>query len=171
MHDESRAWVEAVVLLFGPFASVLDLGGRDVNGTYRDMHGLAGASYFAIDKTDGPGVDLVADVAAEGRWPHPRRFDLVICTNVFEHEPRWRDIIGYARSALAPDGVFVCTMPGPAFPPHCDDGAALVDGVFYEAGDPDTLQAAIAAANLETLCLWRDPLLMDTGAVARHPCR
>lgn len=167
MHDESRAWVEAAVLLFGPFADVLDIGGRDVNGTYRDLPGLAGADYFAIDKTAGPGVDLVADAAEEGRWPHPRRFDLVICTNVFEHEPRWRLICCYARSAIAADGVFVVTMPGPAFPPHCDDGSALRDGVHYAPGDPDELAAVLDAAGFETLCLWRDPLQMDTGAVAR----
>lgn len=170
MHDESRAWVAAASLLFGPFASVLDIGGRDVNGTYRELPELAGADYFAIDKTDGPGVDLVVDAASEGRWPHPRRFDAVICTNVFEHEPMWRSICRYARSAIDHSGVFIVTMPGLAFPPHCDDGSALRDGVFYEPGDPDELGAALGAAGFETLCLWRDPLQMDTGAVAR-PCR
>lgn len=181
MHDESRAFVAQAIDWYGPFKAVLDVGGRNVNGTYRDLEQLLPVeTYFAVDKAAGEGVDQIIDFAAEGAllehrgsfkdgghgYVIRRLFDLAICTNVFEHEPRWRQIPANVAAHLAPGGIFIVTVPGPAFPTHCDDGSALVDGVFYEPGNPEDLSTALVEAGFSILRLWDDPAGMDLGVIA-----
>jgi hypothetical protein len=60
MHSEAREFV-ARHARPSPGLLVLDIGGRDMNGTVRDL--WPGADYTAMDITDGPGVDVVADAA------------------------------------------------------------------------------------------------------------
>jgi SAM-dependent methyltransferase len=80
---------------------VLDLGGRDINGSVRDL--LPAARWTGLDITPGPGVDLVHDATLP--WPDRwDRFDLVVCTEVLEHVQGWRDLLRTAAQALEPGG-------------------------------------------------------------------
>jgi len=116
--------------------NVLDIGGRDVNGTCRPLFPNA-ARYTVIDLIQGPGVDIVGDAA---EWNPPRRFDVVLCTEVFEHTARWPEMCATAKRALAPGGVFVVTCAGPGRHPHSGfDGEQVRPGEHYENVDPDVL--------------------------------
>ena len=64
---------------------VLDVGSKDVNGSYRQYFGDAW-EYVGIDIENGPGVDLV--VSASGKWKLGQMFDLVVCGQTLEHVPR-----------------------------------------------------------------------------------
>lgn len=172
MHPESRAWVEAAVTLFGPFERVVDLGGADVNETYADL--FVDATYDVVDKQPFENVTYVADIVdwldqfgASHTWIPP--YDLVVCTNVVEHEIRWRQIIRFVRYCLKRGGLFVCTAPGPAFPVHSHTGAALPDGEWYEARTSyDLAQQARDGGGLEVIAQLNDPSGMDAGIVARR---
>jgi len=117
--------------------NVLDIGGRDVNGTCRPLFPNA-ARYTVIDLIQGPGVDIVGDAA---EWNPTRRFDVVLCTEVFEHAVRWPEVCATAKRALAPGGVFVVTCAGPGRAPHSGfDGETVRDGEWYENVAADDLE-------------------------------
>lgn len=118
MHEAVLAWV-------GQFRTtddlaVLDIGGRDLNGNTRGLFPNANP-YHVLDVREGKGVDIVADAAGwrptlgtAGRpW-----YDLVLCTETFEHAEKWREIIKTAWDVLRPGGWLVFTCAGPGRPPH-----------------------------------------------------
>lgn len=112
MHDAVLEWV-------GCFSSqradisVLDIGGRNVNGSPR--HLFPNARYVALDIAPGDDVDIVADAAD---WEPSERFDVVLCTEVFEHTSRWPEIVRTAFAACKPGGAFIATAAAIGRPPH-----------------------------------------------------
>lgn len=112
--------------------TVLDIGGRDINGSPRAL--FPNADYVVLDVRDEPGVDIVADAAT---WIPDRAYDVVVCTEVFEHTPVWRGIARTAHAALKPGGLLVTTMAGPGRAPHsAHDGGTLRQGEYYGNVDP-----------------------------------
>lgn len=125
MHDEAMAYLKSHVDTFD--VDVLDIGGRDVNGSPRS---LFTGSYTTVDRRAGRGVDIVADAAD---WTPPRTFDLVLCLEVFEHTPRWPELLRTARAALGPGGRLIVTAATDPRAPHsCVDGGPLPADEFYE---------------------------------------
>lgn len=100
--------------------TVLDLGGRDINGSPEPL--FPAATYTVLDVRDGPGVDIVADAAV---WQPSGEWDVVICAETFEHTAQWRAIVRTAYAACAPGGRFIVTTAAPGRPPH-----SAVDGEF-----------------------------------------
>jgi len=111
---------EAVLSWVGQFRCtealrVLDIGGRDLNGSTRPLFPNA-SPYHVLDLRPGPNVDVVADAAD---WKGSKDwYDLVICTETFEHAERWREIIATAWDVLRPGGWLIFTCAGPGRPPH-----------------------------------------------------
>lgn len=139
MHQAARRWVERLAAL-APGAIILDVGGRNINGTVRDVFEGA-ASYTAIDLIAGPGVDLACDFLHYRDAP---LCDIVLHLEVAEHTPDWRDHIAHAADLLRPDGRFVLTAAGPDRLPHSGiDGGALQDGEHYQNVDPIELGAVL----------------------------
>ena len=122
MHNAVLDWV-------GQFRtkadlSVLDIGGRDLNGSPRTFFPNANP-YHVLDLYPGPNVDIVADAAkwdfrSEETRDGVKRgpYDLVVCTEVFEHTPHWPDIIATAYAVLRPGGWLIFTCAGPGRPVH-----------------------------------------------------
>lgn len=148
MHTEAYAWVKQHA---GTPSSVLDIGGRDINGSCAPLFPQA-VRYMVIDALPGPNVDVVADAAV---WVPDTEYDVVVCTEVFEHTPDWRLICATAYEACAPGGRFIATMAGPGRPTHSaiDGGWTLHPGEYYGNVDPAELQRAL------TGCGWRDVVI------------
>lgn len=146
MHAEALEWVARWAT--DKQVAVLDLGGRDINGSVRHLFGGADP-YRVMDIRPGDGVDIVADA---GTWTPDRSYDVVVCTEVFEHTANWPAICATAYTALRWGGVFVATMAGPGRPAHSAvDGAfRLYPGEYYGNVHPDTLRAVLR------LCGWQD---------------
>lgn len=127
MHPEVLEYV-------GRFATddpvaVLDIGGRDVNGTNRHLFPQA-EPYTVLDMRPGPNVDILADAAT---WEPGRLYDLVLCTEVFEHAPDWRAIVDTAYRALRAGGRLIVTCAGPGRAAHSAiEATALQPGEYYE---------------------------------------
>lgn len=140
MHPQAYRWLAHTIQAFGlETATVVDLGGRDVNGT---VHRLFTTRPFVIDIRPGDGVDVVADAAD---WKPDTEFGVALCTEVFEHTPRWPEIIATAHAALAPGGVLLATCASRDRPPHSAiDGGPLRDGEFYRNVSSDELTDALA---------------------------
>lgn len=135
MHQQAYEWVDRHA--DADAARVLDIGGRNINGTIRDR--FPGATeYVVLDIVEDAGVDIVADAAT---WRTDERFDAVVCAEVFEHTPVWREICATALAVLSPGGQFIATMAGPGRAPHSamDGGPTLYPGEHYENIDPDDL--------------------------------
>jgi len=139
VHREALEWVHENAPRDA--LTVLDIGGRDVNGSPRGLFEVA-AAYRVVDRIPGPGVDVVADAAT---WTPDRAYDVVLCCEVFEHDEAWRLLITTAWEALRPDGLFVATMAGPGRESHSGiDGGTLRDGEYYANIEPTHLQKALA---------------------------
>lgn len=141
MHDAAYEWV----LRNAPLepVAVLDLGGRNVNGSIRPVF-AEGSSFVSVDLVAGPDVDVVgdaADVSVAGR------FDVVVSTELLEHTPRGAEIVANAAAHLSPGGVFIATMAGPGRAVHSADGAPeLAPGEWYANVEPDELGEWLDAA-------------------------
>jgi SAM-dependent methyltransferase len=148
MHDAALLWVAR----FGTAdpVSVLDIGGRDINGSPRTLFPNA-EPYRVLDVRPGDGVDVVAD-AATWEPDKPAGYDVVVCTEVFEHTANWPLICCTAHEALAHGGRLVLTMAGPGRPEHSavDGEFRLYPGEYYGNVHPETLRAVLE------LCGFRD---------------
>lgn len=166
MHDQAMRWIEKHATT-DP-VSVLDLGGRDINGNPRHLWPNA-SRYTVLDIRPGgrpEDVDIIADAAD---WnPDGRSWDVVVAAEVFEHTASWPAICRTAYRACAPGGRFIVTTAGPGRPPH-----SAVDGLFRLL--PGEHYANVPAAELERVLIesgWRDvivdaqPSPADTRAVA-----
>src|SRR5688500_7599507 len=98
MHKEALSWGQRIIeaLDLDP-KFVLDLGGRDNNGSFRPF--FPDASFKVVDVVDGPDVDVVADAAD---FDPQKIYTVVLCTEVFEHTPRWPEIVRTMSRALLP---------------------------------------------------------------------
>ena len=130
-----------------PGVRVLDLGGRDVNGTPRALFRRA-AAYIAVDMRAGRGVDVVADAATLDLG---ETFDVVLSTELLEHTDKGAQIVGTARRHLRSAGTFLATMAGPGRLPHGASGEIrLPQGEYYANVEPEALEAWIRGAGFES---------------------
>ena len=143
LHDNAMSWVAAHATT-DPVA-VLDLGGRNVNGSPRHLFPAA-TVYRCLDIVHGAGVDIVADA---GTWTPDAEYDVVLSTECLEHTENWRDVIGTAFAALRPGGLFIVTAAGPGRPLHSGITGEFwvqLPGEFYGNVRPDHLDAAMRSA-------------------------
>lgn len=142
MHPEAYAYVERTrnaLGLTGPL-EILEVGSRDVNGSVRPL--FPSERYVGVDLVAGPGVDWVGDFRD---WAQPgAELDLVVCTEVLEHSPHWRELLARAAQVLRPGGWLIVTAAADPRPPHsASDGGPLREGEPYGNLDPHALAIAL----------------------------
>ena len=162
MHAEAFAWV-ADHCTDDP-VSVLDIGGRNINGTPRILFPNANP-YTVLDIAPGDGVDIVADAAT---WDPDRRYDVVVCCEVFEHTDVWPAILRTAYRALVRGGLLIATMAGPGREPHSavDGGPHLYGGEHYTNVELSELHDALVAAGFRRIEVDEQVASHDVRAVA-----
>jgi hypothetical protein len=134
MHPAAYRFVAAIVSAGQvPPGPVVELGGRDVNGSIRS---LFWAPYVSVDMEPGPGVDIVADAAT---YAPPQPPACVVCCEVLEHALTAPAIVANAGAMLQPGGLLIVTAAGAGRAPHSAvDGGPLRPGEYYrnvEAND------------------------------------
>jgi SAM-dependent methyltransferase len=166
MHP--AAWqflVGEVTRLRVPPRVVIDLGGRDVNGSPRALFPAASV-YTAVDLLPGAGVDIVADAATWQPAPPAARADVVLCCEVAEHTPAAPAILRNAYRLLCPGGVFLFTAAGVERQPHSAlDGGPLRPEEYYAPVSTGALAdwlAPFTAVQIST-----NPNAGDVYAIAR----
>ena len=109
------AWLQSAHDRFVPFpGKTLEIGSYDVNGSPRSVFGNA-TSYFGIDQSPGPGVDLVANIHF---FDNAECFDLIICCEMLEHDTNPLGTVAWMKHHLAPGGLLIATTPANSFPYH-----------------------------------------------------
>lgn len=90
----------------------LDVGSRDYNGTVKPLF----TNYIGVDMEDGPNVDIIARA---DELPFPAEcFDVVVTTEMLEHDPFfWHSMEEMAR-VLRPGGYLIVTTRGINFHLH-----------------------------------------------------
>jgi len=143
-----------------PSGLVLEIGGRDINGSVRPL--FDDDPYIAIDLVPGPGVDVVAD----GTTFEPSiRPACVVCCEVLEHTPEASEIVRHAFHILRPGGVLILTMAGPGRAAHSAvDGGPLQPGEYYRNIEPNDL--GIWLAPFLEAAIMENPAEGDLYAVA-----
>lgn len=116
MTPEILAWGTDAIRRHGVtfLKSVLEIGSMNVNGSLRGAFSF-GNPYLGIDIERGPGVDEVmraADIPSE--W----RFDVVVCTEMIEHDPTFWLTIKKAHDVLVVGGLLILSTCGFGFPLH-----------------------------------------------------
>lgn len=163
MHAEALGWVQR----YGTNEAMvaLEIGGRNINGTGRGF--FPNADWTVLDLTPGAGVTVVADAAT---WEPDREYDLVLCTEVFEHTEVWREIVQTAHSALRPGGRLIVTAACPPRAPHSAvDGAELRSGEHYANLDPDDLRECLSGAGFTDVVVDVLSAAGDVRAVGFRP--
>ena len=167
MHPEALSWVSRCAHELSGVDAVLDIGGRNINGSVRPLF-IDATVYTALDIADGPGVDVVADAAT---WTPDREYDAVVAAEVFEHTDSWPEICATAYKACKPGGTFIATMAGPGRPPHSgmDGGPTLYPGEHYANVRPERLHEVLAACGLRDIVVDQQRSPADVRAVAVKP--
>lgn len=167
MHPAVEEYVTRILRTLGPDPAaggltILDIGGRDVNGTLRHLFTGQSVSYRVLDALPGVNVDIVANAAG---WVPDQAYDLVLCTEVFEHTPDWPEIVKTAGLALRPGGRLIITCAGPGRAPHSAiEATALQPGEYYENVSRPDLTMALRAAGMDDVHVDRVGLdLQATG--------
>ena len=154
MHPEAMAFVARTAQrCMPPPNTVLDAGGRDVNGSPRLL--FPGSTYLVLDLEDGPGVDVVGDAR---HWRPEAPVDLVLSVEVLEHAPDPAALLRAAWECLLPGGRLIVTCATDPRAPHSGhDGGPLRPGEHY---------ANVAEADLKAwLADW------DEVEIEVHPDR
>lgn len=163
MHPEAMAFITQMAAKRGPFTNVVDLGGRDINGSPRAL--FATARYTSVDLYPGDGVDVVADARA---WTPNVAPDLVVCAEVLEHAPAAHELVEAAAGWLQPGGILVVTAAcDPRAPHSAIDGGPLQGDEHYQNVDPGLLRAWMA--DLDDIDIEVHDERGDVYAVARKP--
>lgn len=119
MHPAAYEFCETVRELTGDIAAFgVDLGGRDVNGTARELWPHIRWTIVDKEPSNDPAI-ICADAAF---WEPEKQYELALCTEVFEHTPNWPLIIKNAHRALVTGGQFVVTCASIGRPPHSAEG-------------------------------------------------
>ena len=164
MHPEAFDWVTRHAT--DQPCSVLDIGGRNVNGSPRGLFPRADP-YVTLDIEPGRDVQIVADAAT---WTPDREYDVVVCTEVFEHTASWPEICGTAFKALRPGGLIILTMAGPGRTPHSafDGGPTLYAGEYYANVEAAHLQLVLESVGFSDVVVDVQYQPADVRATARR---
>ena len=139
MHGEAYQFVKGIVGGYD-FSDVwvLEIGSLNVNGSVREL--FDNADYVGIDRRPGPGVDVVMDA----RDVRATGFDVVVCTEVLEHDPDPQSIIDCAERVLKPGGLLILTAGSNGREPHGADGGPLGPVEHYGNVEPEELERMLA---------------------------
>jgi SAM-dependent methyltransferase len=146
MHPSVMDWVgDKVAEHELQYKNVLEVGSRNVNGSVRRFFG---GLYLGVDMVPGEGVDMVA--RADQLPFDPNRFEVVVSTEMLEHDPYfWLSLPEMAR-VLMPGGYLLLTTRGIGFHYHEYPGD-------YWRFTEDAIRHLLSFADLQELEIVPDP--------------
>ena len=158
-----RRYVEDSPLLAREEVLVLDVGGANVNGGYRDVFSDARFRYLGVDLAPGEGIDIVLEDPNQLPLPDAS-VDIVVCGQMLEHCEFFWLVFAEMMRVLRPDGYLFLIAPsaGPIhrYPVDCYR--------FY----PDAYRALAKHAGVHLVECWLDergPWRDLVGVFARQP--
>lgn len=118
MHDSVFRWIRNKLASL-EYQSVLELGSRSVNGTPRGaLPENDSIHYVGIDIEPGPGVDIVMSSWNLDKNTFGGQFDLVISTEMLEHDYKFWLTFRSIKKVLKKGGHLLLTTRGFHFQYH-----------------------------------------------------
>ena len=117
MHPEAVDFCQSVKRQFPQMFHgkvVLDVGSYDVNGS--NQHLFKNCAYTGVDVAAGPNVDVVGKIHELDF--EDDLFDVVICTEMLEHDPNYADSLRAMYRVLKPQGLLILTCATSGRPEH-----------------------------------------------------
>lgn len=96
--------------LTGRNLTALDVGGADINGSYRPLLEALEIEYTACDISDSDNVDVV-QTQPEHLPFEDESFDIVVCGQTFEHAPHFDRLFSEMVRVTTLDGVIIVIAP------------------------------------------------------------
>jgi len=116
MHESVMKFVKHVVSKIDlTDKRVLEVGSYNVNGSVKPLFAGA-AEYIGVDMREGKDVDYVRK--ASELWPEFRQFDIVVSTEMLEHDPAFWLSMRDMGLVLKTGGHLILTARGNGFPLH-----------------------------------------------------
>lgn len=116
MHVEVQQFIQEVKAKHNDFFTgkkVLEVGSLDINGSIRPL--FFKCDYLGIDLGPGKGVDMVKPIH---ELDHFDTYDVVVSTEMLEHDQFWKDSLKRMYDVLKPSGLLILTCAGPARHEH-----------------------------------------------------
>jgi SAM-dependent methyltransferase len=112
MHDSVLTFVEECleanpILGWEGKENIIEVGSRNVNGSVR--HLFPQLNYIGIDNVDGEGVDLVSNAHDLTELFDLNTIDIVVCTEMLEHDRYPWITLNEIVSVLKPKGWLILT--------------------------------------------------------------
>jgi SAM-dependent methyltransferase len=120
-------------------AVVLEFGSRNINGTPRSLF-TEPKNYVGVDCHEGAGVDWVG-ICHEYDGLEDGSCDVVVTTEMFEHDPYVKQTVSAAYSKLRSGGLFVGTCAAKARKPHHPEDSPTPG--YYGGVDPEDMIEAM----------------------------
>lgn len=150
MHDAAFQWLagRAEVVtdpweLDDPLPQGLDVGaGGKLGSGVRRLFWPVVFTTIDVDPDTVPHVvaDLTVDVPDEVA---AIRWDVVLCTEVAEHERSWRELLSHCAGLVGPGGHLLVTCAATGREPHAAaTGGPLPPGEYYHNVDPQDMGVA-----------------------------
>jgi SAM-dependent methyltransferase len=98
---------------------VLDVGSLDINGS--NKHLFTNCEYTGLDVAEGPNVDIIS-ISHQYQAPD-NSYDVIISTEVFEHDMFWEKSLLNITRMLKPGGLFLFTCAAPNRQEHGTRGS------------------------------------------------
>lgn len=131
MHKEVKDFIQRMKehhpVMFSEMKRVFEAGSLDINGTPRPY--FKGAKYIGLDWRKGPGVDIVS-LMHEYQGHKDGSFDLVISTEMLEHDPHWIESVRNMCRLVRKGGSLLITCAGPGRHEH--DVETSPEKLYYE---------------------------------------
>jgi SAM-dependent methyltransferase len=144
MHSAVMSWLLEVKGRFPSMfegTSVLECGSFDINGSPRVL--FTDCDYTGVDCRPGPGVDVVGLVH---EFAPGRQYDVVISTEMLEHDAHWQASLATMADLVKPGGLLALTFAGPGRRPH-EIGVGSAPG-YYANLTADEVVACILEAGV-----------------------
>lgn len=119
---------------------VLEYGSRDINGTPRPLFDSP-EKYVGIDCHEGAGVDWVG-ICHEYTEMEEGSCDVVVSTEMLEHDPYVEETVAAAWKMLKPGGIFLGTCAGRLRGAHHLEDSPVPG--YYGGVDPEDIKASLA---------------------------
>jgi SAM-dependent methyltransferase len=111
MHDTASKCGNAFAEAYGnPGYSVIDVGGRDVNGSLRSFFTNRGMKYISVDIEAHSSVDIVVQPGEKLPF-EDGSIDLVVSTSCFEHDPCFWMTFKELTRIIKPTGAIYVNAP------------------------------------------------------------
>lgn len=122
MHGSAYSFVADTVRAHASHSRgrVLEAGSLNINGSVRDLFPEA-AEYIGVDVAEGNGVDWQGWFAD---YRDDKLFDVVVSTEMLEHDPFWHTSVQAMIDNLKEGGLLIITAAAPGRPEH---GTAQVE--------------------------------------------